>query len=84
MTIEYALTRTEIVQGFFRSLASSPKYLLTILLYALTMNYIVLESRGAFSARLTHGCEKRRLIGTRILHLLASQLFIRGKTTRRL
>jgi YcxB-like protein len=84
MTIEYALTRTEIVQGFFRSLASSPKYLLTILLYALTMSGIVLVSRGAFSRSLTlTDAISAALAAGGFFIFLPAMLFIRGKTTRR-
>ncbi len=52
MTIEYALTRVEIVRGFFRSLGSSPRYLVTVLCYALVMSGIVLVGTGAFSRSL--------------------------------
>lgn len=34
MTIKYALTKTEILQSYFRSLRSSPRLLWTILLYS--------------------------------------------------
>ncbi len=49
MTIEYALTRTEVVQGFFRSVAASSKYRVTILVYAVGLVTIFLASNAVFA-----------------------------------
>ncbi len=84
MTIEYALTRIEIVQGFLRSLASSPRYLLTVLLYALVMSGVVLVSTGAFSRSLTlKDAISAALAAGGFMIFLPVMLFIRGKTSRR-
>ena len=84
MTIEYALTRIEIVQGFFRSLATSRRYLVTVLSYALVMSGVVLVSRGAFSRSFTL---KDVVIGAfaagGFMIFLPAMLFIRGKTAKR-
>jgi YcxB-like protein len=84
MTITYALTRTEIVRGFFRSLRSSPKYLTIILFYALGMSIFALAITGAFSRPLT---PRDAIIvfaaAAGFLFLLPIVLFIRGKTSNR-
>ena len=49
MTVEYALTRTEIVRGFFRSLSISPKFRATILLNLTFIAALVLLLRIALS-----------------------------------
>lgn len=84
MTIEYALTRTEIVQGYFRSLASSPRYLVTVLLYALVLSGIALAGTGAFSRplTLTDGVIAV-LAAVGFLFFLPVMLFIRAKTSKR-
>jgi hypothetical protein len=84
MTIEYALTRTEILQGYFRSLWSSPRYLVTILLYALVMSAIALTSVGAFSRplRLTDAVIAL-LAAVGFLLFMPVMLFIRAKTSKR-
>ena len=53
MTIEYALTRGEIVQSYFRSLASSPKFLVRILVYCIVLGVIPLAFQTGFSRSLT-------------------------------
>lgn len=84
MTIEYALTRVEIVRGFLRSLGSSPRYLVTVLCYALVMSGIVLVVTGAFSRALTMRDAVTAVLtaGGFMLFLLV-MLFIRGKTSNR-
>lgn len=84
MTIEYALTRIEIIQGFFQSLRSSPKYLSTILLYSLGMSGIALISTGAFSRAFAFSDVFTALAGAvGFMILLPLILFIRGKTSTR-
>lgn len=84
MTIEYALTRVEIVRGFLRSLGSSPRYLVTILCYALVMSGIVLVGTGAFSRALTlRDAVTAALAAGGFILFLPVMLFIRGKTSNR-
>ena len=84
MTIEYALTRVEIVQGFLRSLGSSPRYLITVLCYALVMSGIVLVGTGAFSRSLTlWDAVTAVLTAGGFMLFLPVMLFIRGKTSNR-
>jgi hypothetical protein len=49
MTIEYALTRTEVTKNFVRSLIGSPKFLGKILLYAAGFGFFELAVTGALS-----------------------------------
>ncbi|HET8635403.1 MAG TPA: YcxB family protein [Acidobacteriaceae bacterium] len=88
MTIEYALTRTEIVRGYFRGLRTSPKFLSIILLYAAFLSIVVLATWGAFSRPLTIG----HVIGDAVafvataaffILLLSAWLFLRAKTSKR-
>jgi YcxB-like protein len=84
MTIEYALTRIEIVQGFFRSLVSSRRYLATVVFYALVMSGVVLVSRGAFSRSLTlKDAVTAAVAAGGFMIFLPAMLFIRGKTAKR-
>jgi sugar phosphate permease len=84
MTIEYALTRIEILQGFLRSLARSPRYLLTIIFYALVMSGVVLATRGAFSRSLTRNDVVAAILAAvGFMIFLPVMLFISGKTSKR-
>jgi hypothetical protein len=84
MTIEYALTRVEIVRGFLRSLRSSPRYLVTVLFYAPVMSGIVLAGTGAFSRPLTPRDAVTAVLTAAVFMLfLPVMLFIRGKTSNR-
>ena len=82
MTIRYALTRTEIVRSYFRSLSSSPKYLLRVLLLSLGVGVFTLVSRGART--LTGGDIGYALAWAIGLFLfMPFWLFVRGKTSER-
>jgi hypothetical protein len=84
MTIEYALTRAEILKGFLRSLSTSPSYLLTILLYALVMSVVVLISRGALLHSLTRADIIAAIFAAGgFMIFLPAMLFVRGKTSKR-
>lgn len=84
MTIEYALTRTEIVLGYFRSLRSSPKHLSIILLYALGMAILTLAMIGAFSRPLMLGDIAAAVASAAgFVVLMSAVLFIRAKTSTR-
>jgi hypothetical protein len=73
MTIEYALTRIEIVRGFLRSLASSPRYLLTFILYALLMSTVVLATkRSILTFPYSQRCSRCDSCGSRIHDFLAT------------
>lgn len=84
MTIEYALTRTEVVRGFFGSLGKSPKFLAIILLYASAMAILILAGTGAFSRPLAVG---DAVVAVAILvcfiPFLSLWLFLRAKTSKR-
>jgi hypothetical protein len=84
MTIEYALTRIEVVRGFFGSLRASRKYLLTILIYSLVVGVIVLIGRGALSRPPRPNDAMSFLAGVvGYLLFLPLMLFIRAKTSNR-
>ncbi len=84
MTVEYALERTEIVQNFFRSLGSSPKYLLTLLCYAFGFGIFELAITGAFSKPFTISDVYTFLIAAASLMVfLPILLFLLGKTSKR-
>ena len=84
MTIEYALTRTEIVKGYFRSLLSSPRYLTTILLYALGFSAAVMIASGALSRNLAlFDAIAALMAAVAFILILPVILFIRAKTSMR-
>ena len=83
MTIEYSLTRPEIVRGFFRSLGN-PRFLVTVSCYALGMGIVVLASTGAFSRHLAiHDVYTVLIAVAGFMAFLPIFLFIRGKTSKR-
>jgi hypothetical protein len=49
VTITYALTRTEIIQSYFKSLASSRKFLTMILIYSVVLGLLPLVFSGGLS-----------------------------------
>jgi len=88
MTIEYALTRTEVVQGYFRGLRTSPKFLSIILLYAAFFSIVILANLGAFSRRLATGNAVVDVVSfiafaACFILFLSFWLFIRAKTSKR-
>ncbi|HEY5056607.1 MAG TPA: YcxB family protein [Acidobacteriaceae bacterium] len=83
MTIQYALTRREIVSSFFKSVFSSGKYRTTILMYCL-----VIGGLGALRAIESHAGTKSILAhfasGVVAFAIFAPAfLFIRAKTAMR-
>ena len=84
MTIEYALTRVEIVRYFLRSAARFPRLMVTLLLYTVIMDCIVLAGIGTFSHGLTVRAAATALaLAALFLLLLPVTLFLRGKTSTR-
>jgi hypothetical protein len=84
MTIEYALTRVEILRGFFGSLRASRKYLITILTYSLVVGSMVPLGRGALSRPLRPNDIVSFLGGVvGFMLFLPLMLFIRAKTSSR-
>ena len=53
VTIEYALTRVEIIRSFFRSLASSPKFLVRVLVYCVVLGLIPVAFTAGYSRSFT-------------------------------
>jgi hypothetical protein len=53
VTIEYALTRIEIVRSYFRSLTASPKFLTRILVYCVVLGLIPATFKAGFPRSLT-------------------------------
>jgi len=49
MTIQYSLTRADILRSFFRSLKSSPRFLVTVLGYSVAFGLFTMLARGDFS-----------------------------------
>jgi len=83
MTIQYALTRREIVSSFFKSVVSSSKYRTTILIYCLAIGGL-----SALPAIESHADAKsviaRFLYGVMAFAIFAPVLlFIRAKTATR-
>ena len=84
VTIEYALTRTEVVQGFFRSVAASSKYRVTILVYAVGLVAIFLTSNAVFARTFSLRDFLIGLMqGIACLAFIPFWLFLRAKTTMR-
>jgi len=85
MTIQYALTRSEIAGGFFRSLGSSPKYRRTILLYALLPGVAILAVDGILNRQVTVQDIITALVPTAAFAIFVPlMLYIRGKTSQRI
>jgi YcxB-like protein len=53
LTIEYALTRQEIFRFFWRSLAGSPKFQATVILYSVAIGFVSLSFHVLLSRSLT-------------------------------
>ncbi len=88
MTIEYSLTRTEIVRGYFRGLRTSPKFLSIILLYAAFLAVVILAAWGEFSRPLTISnvvgdAVAFVAIAASFIFLFSVWLFGRAKTSKR-
>jgi hypothetical protein len=85
MTIEYALTRTEVVTGFFRSLWSSPRYLAFLVICVLALFIFGPQAGEGFSHPFTLRAAISAVLGTLCTFLLLVPLilFIRAKTATR-
>jgi hypothetical protein len=83
MTIEYALTRAEIVRGFYASVKASSSYRRTIAINALVVG-VVVAIVGAFSHPTGVGLAVKFLYGVACYILvLPVMLFFRAKTATR-
>ncbi|MFZ0521996.1 MAG: YcxB family protein [Candidatus Acidiferrales bacterium] len=84
MTVEYALTRGELVRVFLRSVSGSPRYRIKILLIAAAIGVFALVLRTTVSRSLTvrDGIVAIALAGSYLV-LLPAMLFIRAKTGKR-
>jgi hypothetical protein len=84
ITVEYALTRDEVVRGLLRSVAESPKYRGKILLYSVGIGLLMLLFRGMFSRSAT---PRDVMIAVAwamgYLLFLLFWMFIRAKTSKR-
>jgi hypothetical protein len=84
MTIQYALTRSEIATGFFRSLRTSPRFLFTICFYAICCSGLFLAASGSFSRPLeAHDALKAAYFAIAFFSFMPAYLFLRAKTSRR-
>ena len=85
MTIEYALTRTEVVTGFYRSLWSSPRYLAFLVICVLALFILGPQAGEGFSHPFTLRAAISAVLGTLCTFLLLVPLilFIRAKTATR-
>ena len=84
LTVEYALTRGEILKSFLRSTAASPKLRRTILAYAVAIGIVM----SLFQAMLSQSFNARSLIAAILwtlgfLLFIALWVFVRGKTSKR-
>lgn len=84
MTIEYALTRAEIVRSFFQGLGRSPKFLAIILMYSVGLGLFWLAMGGGFSRPFTvrDALSALALIVGAFL-FMPLWIFLRGKTDKR-
>jgi YcxB-like protein len=84
LTIEYALRRSEIFQSYWRSIARSPKFRNTILLYSIAIGLITLLIRVLFSEPLRAGdVVGAALWAVGFFLFIPFWMFIRGKTAKR-
>ena len=84
LTIEYALTRREILRNFLRSMVESPRLLGTILLYSSAMGVLALFIRAGIMRAITAGDAIRALAcAVGFLIFLPFWAFVRGKTGKR-
>ncbi len=85
MTIEYALTRTEVVRGFFLGVGTSPKYRNMILLNSGVVGVLVLMERVA----LYHSFTSRDVLiaaawALGLIAFMPLWMFVRAKTAKRI
>jgi drug/metabolite transporter (DMT)-like permease len=84
MTIEYALTRAEVPQGFFESLRSSPKYVVLILFCSAVFGAYSLLLRGAlFRHLMLRDIIIACIWAVGLLILMPLGMFVRAKTAKR-
>lgn len=84
LTIEYALTRREIFVSFLRSLAQSPQFRRTILLYCVAATVVAFLIRASILRSFTAGDVFGALCwGAGYLVFLSAWVTIRGKTSKR-
>jgi hypothetical protein len=84
LTIEYALTRSEIFRSFLRSMADSPKFRRTILLYSVGFGVINLLLRTIPARSITlMDVTSAAAWAVGLLVFIPLWVFIRGKTTKR-
>jgi len=84
MTIQYALTRTEIATGFFRSVRTSPKFLVTVCCYAACCSGLFLAASGSFSRPFEpQDAFKAVFAAVAFFLFMPAYLFLRGKTSLR-
>lgn len=84
MTIEYALTRGEIVHSYFRSLARSPKFLVRILVYCVVLGVIPVAFQTGFYRSLTSSDALLTLAwALAAFAVVPLWLLVRGKTSVR-
>ncbi len=84
MTIKYRLTRVEIVRSYLRSLGSSPKFLMRIVIYSAAVGVFALATGGALSRPLTlHDAVVALAWAGGVFVFMPLWLFIRGKTDER-
>ena len=84
LTIEYALTRPEILRSFVRSAVESPKFLATILAYAVGIAILGLLLHVTSSHSITLTDVIRGFAwGLGFLCFIPLWVFVRGKTARR-
>jgi len=84
VTIKYALTRTEIVRSYFRSLASSPRFVTIIAVYSIAVGLFPLMLSGALSRGVgTHDLMAAFAWMAGAFAFMPFWLFLRGKTSER-
>jgi hypothetical protein len=84
VTIEYSLTKGEIVRSYFRGLISSPRFLFTIVVQSIWIGLVGLVVSGVFTRKITWRDGLTVVAwASGYLVFLPCWLFIRGKTGKR-
>ncbi len=84
LTVEYALTRSEIFRSFLRSVAESPKYRNTILRYSAAIGVFTVLLRATLSRSLTPDVVISGVAAAvGFLLFIPIWTFVRGKTSKR-
>jgi hypothetical protein len=84
LTVEYSLTRSEILQSFLRSMVRCPKLRTKLLLYAIAVGLFMFFFQGILSQAITLASFLSAVLwGAGFLVFIPLWVFVRGKTSKR-